>query len=202
MGIKDIIEELFESIGLSYNFFYILLLILYISIISVYTPRTFLALMNNLYIKIFILLYIFYVVCIETDIILGMFLLVAFVVTINLDNSIQVAKQIAPRESFENSDDTTGDTSDNEDVIEIKLPKKTTSSSASKDKREEYRNSPPAGAKNTKSSGPSGPRHESEFVNDEEDEEHYQEMMQDQALRDTFQNLHYAIHELQTMVKK
>ena len=195
MGLKDIIEELFESIGLSYNFFYILLLILYISVISVYTPRTFLAFMNNLYIKICILLYIFYVVCIETDIILGMFLLVAFVVTVSLDNSIQVAKQIAPHESFENSDSATDRqvNEDEEDVIEIKLPKK--SSAPSIRKREEFRNSPPAGAKTV-------PRHEPEFVNDEDDEEHYQEMMQDQALRDTFQSLHYAIHELQTMVKK
>ena len=194
-SLTSAIEDLFDDLGLSFNVAYILLLILYISAISIYTPRTFLAFMNHLYIKIAVLLYIFYVVCVETDIILGMFLLVAFVVTISLDNSIQVARQVTPTESFDDapirkkgrrSSDEDSDSEDDEDVIHIQLPKQ---------RKEGFRNSPPAGSKQ-----PSGPRHVTENVNDEEDEEHYQDMMQNQAIRDTFQNLHLAIHELRSMV--
>jgi TATA-binding protein-associated factor Taf7 len=67
--------------------------------------------------KFAILIYIFYVVCFDEDLILGIFMLVAFVVTINMDNSIQAAKvtyksETIARETFvdnENNDDTDDD---------------------------------------------------------------------------------------------
>jgi hypothetical protein len=180
-AIKDKIEELLSSLGISYSaeVVYIFLLIVYISIVSIYTPRALLSFVNKGIVKLVILLYIFYVVCIETDIILGMFLLVAFVVTISLDNSIQAAKELQPaEEGFKNKEDDDDDDDEDNEVIKVKV------NAAPVQKKEK-----PA------------PRHE-DFVNDEEDEEQFEDMMQNKAIKDVFQNLHESIHELQSMVKK
>lgn len=96
---------------------YIIILIIYISVISIYTPRPWLSLINHPYIKFAILLYIFYTICFEEDLMLGIFMLVALVVTINMDNSIQAAKatyksELLIKESFEN-DDTDNDKKEN-----------------------------------------------------------------------------------------
>jgi len=179
IGVTNKIEELLSSIGLSYSaeVVYIFLLIVYISIVSIYTPRALLSFINKGFIKMLILLYIFYVVCIETDIILGMFLLVAFVVTISLDNSIQAAKEVQPAEGFRSKSDDDDDDDDEAEIVKVKVDAPTM-------KKEK-----PA------------PRHE-DFVNDEEDEEEFEDMMKNKALKDVFQNLHESIHELQSMVKK
>jgi len=89
---------------------YVLLLIIYISILSVYTPKSWLALINHPYIKFAILLFIFYTICFDEDLVLGIFMLVALVVTINTDNSIQAAKatyrsEKEISETFENNDE-------------------------------------------------------------------------------------------------
>lgn len=184
-GIKEKIEDLLASMGLSYSaeVIYIFLLIVYISIVSIYTPRAFLEFVNKGFIKMLILFYIFYVVCIDTDIILGMFLLVAFVVTISLDNSIQAAKVLQPTEGFKgksgDEDDEDEDDEDNE-IIKVKVGQEQPKKPVKRD---------------------DSPKHE-EFVNDEEDEEQFVDIMQNKALKDVFQNLHETIHELQTMVKK
>jgi TATA-binding protein-associated factor Taf7 len=106
--------------------------------------------------KFAILIYIFYVVCFDEDLILGIFMLVAFVVTINMDNSIQAAKVTYKSETV--ARETFIDNEDNED-----------------EKKEDY-------------------------VNDEEDNEKYENMMTDKTLKDTFSVLHQSIHELQKMV--
>lgn len=189
-GIKEKIEEVLSSMGLSYSaeVIYIFLLIVYISIVSIYTPRAFLSFVNRGFIKMLILFYIFYVVCIDTDIILGMFLLVAFVVTISLDNSIQAAKDLtSTAEGFKDKEDDDEDEDDTE-IISVKVK----SDGGAPTKKADSK--PVAKTANT-------PRHE-EFVNDEEDEEQFEDMMQNKALRDVFQNLHATIHELQSMVKK
>jgi hypothetical protein len=182
-GIKEKIEDLLGSMGLSYSaeVIYIFLLIVYISIVSIYTPRAFLEFVNKGFIKMLILIYIFYVVCIDTDIILGMFLLVAFVVTISLDNSIQATKILQPTEGFngKNEEDSEDDDEDNE-IIKVKVGQEPAKKPVKRD---------------------NSPKHE-DFVNDEEDEEQFEDIMQNKALKDVFQNLHETIHELQTMVKK
>ena len=89
---------------------YVVVLILYISLLSVYTPRSWLSLINHPYIKFAILLFIFYTICFDEDLVLGIFMLVALVVTINTDNSIQAAKvtyktETEISETFKNDDE-------------------------------------------------------------------------------------------------
>ena len=142
---------------LSPEMIYAIILILYVSIVSIYTPRSWLSLINHSYVKFAILIYILYVIVYDEDIVLGIFMIAAFIITINLDNSIQAAKityqdtVIDNKEFFENK-------KDNDDDNE-------------------------------------------EFINDEEDDEKFQETMSDKTIKDTFQNLHESIHELQKMLK-
>jgi MFS superfamily sulfate permease-like transporter len=82
---------------------YTVIIIIYISMLSVYTPKSWLALINHPYIKFAILLYILYTFCIEEDIVFGVFLAVAFVITITIDNSIQAAKVVYENETKEKS---------------------------------------------------------------------------------------------------
>jgi hypothetical protein len=116
------------------NMMYVIILIIYISVISIYTPRPWLSLINHPYIKFTILLFIFYTICFDEDLMLGIFMLVAFVVTINMDNSIQAAKELYKselliNESFENnnnkkdSDDVVNDEEDNEKYENIMTDK-------------------------------------------------------------------------------
>ena len=142
--------------NITHEMIYTIILIIYISVLSVYTPRPWLSLINHPYMKFAILIYIFYVVCFDEDLILGIFMLVAFVVTINMDNSIQAAKVTYKSETV--ARETFVDNEDNED-----------------EKKEDY-------------------------VNDEEDNEKYENMMTDKTLKDTFSVLHQSIHELQKMV--
>lgn len=64
------------------------LLMIYITIISVYTPRAIIAFVNNSIVKIIILSCI--VIFGRNDIILALFMAVALMITINLDNSISL----------------------------------------------------------------------------------------------------------------
>ena len=139
---------------------YAIILIIYISILSIYTPRSWLMLINHPYVKFAILLYILYVIVYEEDLVLGIFMVVAFILTITLDNSIQAAKV-----TYEN------------DIIEANKESFTSKKSDNVDEE-----------------------NEEDFINDEEDEEKYQNMITDKTLKDTFQNLHESIHELQKMM--
>ena len=65
----------------------VLSLILYISIISIYTPRHIISLINLPIIKILSLLLIIYIFSINPKI--SILLTIAFLITINLENSIQ-----------------------------------------------------------------------------------------------------------------
>jgi hypothetical protein len=150
----------FKSLKLSNEMIYAIILIIYISILSIYTPRSWLTLINHPYVKFAILLYILYVIVYDEDLVLGIFMIVAFILTITLDNSIQAAKV-----TYEN------------DVIE---PNKELFTSKKNNENED----------------------EDDYVNDEEDEEKYQNMLTDKTLKDTFQNLHESIHELQKMVNE
>lgn len=139
---------------LSPEMIYTIVLIIYVSILSVYTPRSWLSLINHSYVKFAILMYILYVIVFDEDIVLGIFMVVAFVITITLDNSIQAAKitydvDMERKELFTNKE---------EDVEEL--------------------------------------------VNDEDDDEKMKETMSDKTIKDTFQNLHESIHELQKMMKE
>jgi len=101
---------------------YVIILILYISIISIYTPRSWLSLINHPYIKFTLMLYIFYIMCFDEDIVLGMFMLVAFVITVNMDNSIQAAKETYKgetivSESFKNNNDDSESDNEKEEFI-------------------------------------------------------------------------------------
>ena len=104
---------------------YILILVIYISIVSVYTPRSWLSLINHGYIKFAIMLYILYILLVDKEIILGVFMLVALLVTINIDNSINAAKvtykeESMIRETFNNKEEESEDmVNDEEDEEEF-----------------------------------------------------------------------------------
>ena len=76
----------------------ILALMVYITIISVYTPRSIIAFVNNSIVKIFILCSI--VILGKNDVILGIFIATALLITINLDNSITLFEK---KELFKNN---------------------------------------------------------------------------------------------------
>jgi MFS superfamily sulfate permease-like transporter len=94
---------------------YTIIIIIYISMLSVYTPKSWLALINHPYIKFAILLYILYTFCIEEDIVFGVFLAVAFVITITIDNSIQAAKVVYENETKDKSIEHFASNKDDED---------------------------------------------------------------------------------------
>jgi hypothetical protein len=145
------------GLKLSPEMIYAIILIIYISFISIYTPRSWLSLINHPYIKFAILLYILYVIVFDEDIVLGIFMIVALVVTITLDNSIQAAKL-----TYET------------DMIEYKNEHFTSKKDDDND----------------------------DDINDEEDEETFQSELSDKTIKDTFQNLHESIHELQKMINQ
>jgi hypothetical protein len=145
------------NLKITTDMLYIIILIIYISLLSIYTPRHWLSLINHAYVKFAILLFVFYTICFDDELMLGIFILVALVVTINMDNSIQAAKatyksELLIKETFENDDK-----KDNDNKTE-------------------------------------------NYVNDEEDNEQYTNMMSDKTLKDTFSVLHQSIHELEKMV--
>lgn len=94
---------------------YTVIIIIYISMLSVYTPKSWLALINHPYVKFAILLYILYTFCVEEDIVFGVFLAVAFVITITIDNSIQAAKVTYENEFKEKSVEHFASNKDDED---------------------------------------------------------------------------------------
>jgi len=104
---------------------YVLVLVIYISIISIYTPKSWLSLINHAYIKFAIMLYILYILFVDKEMILGIFMLVALVITINMDNSINAAKETYKeekmmKETFENNEEEKEDmTNDEEDEEEF-----------------------------------------------------------------------------------
>jgi hypothetical protein len=104
---------------------YVLVLVIYISIISIYTPKSWLSLINHGYIKFAIMLYILYILFVDKEMILGIFMLVALVITINMDNSINAAKETYKeekmmKETFENNEEEKEDmTNDEEDQEEF-----------------------------------------------------------------------------------
>ena len=83
-------------------------LVIYISIVSIYTPRIVIAFVNNSIVKMLILTSI--ILLGRKDVILGLFLAIALLITINLDNTISLIE----KEHFK----------DNVPVIDEKPPKK------------------------------------------------------------------------------
>ena len=66
-------------------------LLIYISLISVYTPRVIIAFVNNTIVKLIILGCI--IIFGKNDIILGLFLSIALLISINLDNSVSLLEK-------------------------------------------------------------------------------------------------------------
>jgi hypothetical protein len=164
----------------SYQNITILLLILYTSIVSMYTPRSIISLVNQSLIKIIILGLILFVA--KDDIILAIFIAIAFIVTISLDNSITVSKaNLKPiidyeAEGFVDYDDSEENTN-KEEYVSVKKHESSNNNNQTDDDdtiEEEFED------------------------NDEEDEA--EPFVSNKNLNDTFKNLHDAIHKLENFI--
>jgi len=88
-------------------------LVIYISMVSMYTPRALINLVNQPLIKIVVLGIILYTA--TYNITLAIFIAIALIVTVSIDNSIIASKAIITREKFTGSSE---ESSDSEDVDE------------------------------------------------------------------------------------
>lgn len=90
----------------------IAVLVIYISMVSMYTPRAIINLVNQPVLKILILGLILYTA--TYNIVLAIFISIALIVTVSIDNSIIASKAIITREKFTGSTEE----SEEEDVDE------------------------------------------------------------------------------------
>lgn len=168
---------------LSYQNIIIILLILYTSVVSMYTPRSIITLINQPLIKIIILGLILYVA--KDDIILAIFIMIAFIVTISLDNSITVSKaNLKPIIDYETEgfvdyeEDDEGDEKSN-DMNQNKVLKNIQKSNTNiVEQKEEFEDDD----------------------DDEDDEDDTEPFVSNKNLNDTFKNLHEAIHKLENFI--
>lgn len=147
-------------------------LIIYTAIVSMYTPRALISLFNVPLIKILMLGLILYVS--SFDIVLAIFIVIAFIVTLSIDNSITVSK--ANLKPIINRD-AEGFVGDNEE-----------------DNIDEFEDVNEEQNKNNQKS----PETEYEEENPEEDDDSM--MVDPKSINDTFKNLHDAIHKLENFI--
>jgi len=91
----------------------IAVLVIYISMVSMYTPRALINLVNQPLIKIVVLGIILYTA--TYNITLAIFIAIALIVTVSIDNSIIASKAIITREKFTGSSDESEDVDENFD---------------------------------------------------------------------------------------
>jgi hypothetical protein len=166
----------------SYQNIIIILLILYTSVVSMYTPRSIITLINQPLIKIIILGLILYVA--KDDIILAIFIMIAFIVTISLDNSITVSKaNLKPIIDYEAEgfvDYEEGDEPSTDIDVNNGLKKMLKSNrSIDENIKEEF---------------------EEDEEDDEDEEDETEPFVSNKNLNDTFKNLHEAIHKLENFI--
>ena len=155
----------------------ILLLILYISVLSIYTPRHIVSLVNLPIVKLLILGGILYIG--RENITIALFTSIALIVTINLDNTLKLAETNTV-ENFENKKEP----EPNDDVV---------------DGEEEDSDSDDDSDEDDSDSDDDSDEDDSDS-DDEEEGFDIKNLKPSKNLDDGFTNLHKAIHELEQFI--
>ena len=188
------------------NTIIIILLVLYISCLSIYTPRHIVALVNHPMSKLIILGLIMYYG--KNNLLIGLFMALALLVTINLDNTLSITEDKL-RENFtsteeeDNDDDEDDDDDDNHDDDD--------DDDDDNDDDDDSDDNDDDDSDDNDDYDEDNDEDEDEDDNDSEDDESEEEPFKsfDQTklkpsknIKDSFSKLHSAIHDLQGMVKK
>ncbi len=162
---------------------YIILLIIYSAFVSMYSPRSIINLINQPVARILILGLILYVA--TYNIILAIFIAIAFIITVSIDSSISINKaNLKPIYDFDSEGFVGNDDKDNDDVEKDSKNKSTKIDTDSNDENEEFE---------TNSNNDDNDKKD-------EDEDFEGEMAKNSNLNDAFKNLHNAIHKLESFV--
>ncbi len=162
---------------------YIILLIIYSAFVSMYSPRSIINLINQPVARILILGLILYVA--TYNIILAIFIAIAFIITVSIDSSISINKaNLKPIYDFDSEGFVGNDDKDNDDVKKDSKNKSTKIDTDSNDENEEFE---------TNSNNDDNDKKD-------EDEDFEGEMAKNSNLNDAFKNLHNAIHKLESFV--
>lgn len=156
----------------------IVFLIIYTSLVSMYTPRSIINLINQPISKILILGLILYVA--NENITLAIFIAIAFIVTISIDNSIEVIKVNArPILDYDQEGFVGHETDDelDEDFDDFEDDEK---------------------PRHNESENFDGGDHE--YSQDKSDDDYEMKLSKNPKLNDTFKNLHDAIHKLESFI--
>ncbi len=163
---------------------YIILLIIYSAFVSMYSPRSITNLINQPVARILILGLILYVA--TYNLILAMFIAIAFIITVSIDSSISINKaNLKPIYDFDNEGFVGNDEDSNKKSKSTKSDDETDDEDNEKDENEEFETD-------------SHNHDEDDKENDDEDFEG--QMAKNSNLNDAFKNLHNAIHKLENFV--
>ncbi len=163
---------------------YIILLIIYSAFVSMYSPRSITNLINQPVARILILGLILYVA--TYNLILAMFIAIAFIITVSIDSSISINKANSkPIYDFDNEGFVGNDEDSNKKSKSTKSDDETDDEDNEKDENEEFETD-------------SHNHDEDDKENDDEDFEG--QMAKNSNLNDAFKNLHNAIHKLENFV--
>ena len=189
------------------NTLIIVLLVLYISCLSIYTPRHIIALVNHPMSKLIILGLIMYYG--KNNLLLGLFMALALLVTINLDNTLSITEDKL-RENFtsteEEDDDNDDDDDDNDDDDNDDDEDDDNDDDDDNDSEDDNDDN-----NDDDDDHDHNNNDEEDDDNDSEDDESEEEQFKSfdktklkpsKNVKDSFSKLHNAIHDLQGMVKK
>jgi hypothetical protein len=159
---------------------YILILIIYSAMVSMYTPRSIINLINQPVARFLILGLILYTA--TYNILLAIFISIAFIITVSIDTSIIISKtNLKPIYDFDNegfvgtkSKDNKKNDTDDDDEEDIEDDEKFENQSNNEE--------------------------DDEDDNGKTDEEFINHLSQNTNLNDTFKDLHNAIHKLETFI--
>lgn len=195
--------------NINLNTIIIVLLVLYISCLSIYTPRHIVALVNHPMSKLIILGLIMYYG--KNNLLLGLFMALALLVTINLDNTLSITEDKL-RENFtstEEEEDNDDDDDDNDDDDDDNHDDDDEDDDNDDDDDD---NDGDDDSDDNDDDDDDDDNDEDEVDdNDSEDDESEEEPFKSfdktklkptKNVKDSFSKLHSAIHDLQGMVKK
>lgn len=163
-------------------------LVLYISAISIYTPRHLISLINSSIIRLMILGSIIYLG--KDNFLLGLFISIALLVTINLDNTIHVTERKLEdiKEGFKSNKKKEKNDSDESDSEEEEEEESDSEDDSDEESEEESEDD------------------DSDDDSDDDDDNKEQfdinKLKPGKNLHDNFKTLHDAIHELESFISK
>lgn len=162
-------------------------LVLYISAISIYTPRHLISLINSSIVRLIVLGSIIYFG--KDNFLLGLFISIALLVTINLDNTIHVTERKLEdiKEGFKSSKKKEKNTDSDSEEEEESEEEESDSDEESEEESEEEESDD-----------------DSDSDNDDDNKEQFDinKLKPGKNLHDNFKTLHNAIHELESFISK